>query len=80
MSEQYQLRITPPSPWLIPPFSNGVVIQVLFNSGKGSCARASSAAAAADGGVQNATMTVKWQELGVNPECMLSTLELITME
>ena len=39
-----------------------------------------SSAAAADGGVQNATMTVKWQELGVNPECMLSTLELITME
>ena len=25
-------------------------------------------------------MTVKWEELGANPECMMSTLELITMQ
>jgi hypothetical protein len=43
---------------------------VLFNSGKGSCAPSVA------GG--NATMTVTWPELGVPPECMLSTSELIS--
>eukprot|EP01051_Picozoa_sp_SAG22_P011845 SAG22_NODE_1177_length_5246_cov_48.458908_4_plen_344_part_00 len=42
---------------------------VLFNSGVGSCA-----------GEGNATMTVTWEELGVNPECMLSVEELISGE
>ena len=57
--------------WLRHVVNNGhgnELFVVLFNSGRGTCA-------ADNGG--NATMTVRWDEIGLDPECMVSTTELI---
>ena len=58
---------------------------VLFNNGKGSCAPSAPGHAPSRFAgpsqvppASNATMQLTWEEIGVPPECMLSTTELIT--